>query len=176
MHVRFTIRDLLFLILLVAVALAWFVDHRRLMSELRGYGGPLTAGQGYDKCTTLTDAVQLAKGQLAQDGKREFAALLSEDRVLAAIQTAIKREDMTIDSEEKQSSASKEYWQNVVKPIYLSIVQARKWPADCSFDGFYQLTDGPITYDGLGLRLTIKTPNGKFNGSSLPILDLFFGK
>ena len=46
---RFTIRELLLFTAIVALAMAWWVDHRRLMFELHGYGGPLSAGQGYEK-------------------------------------------------------------------------------------------------------------------------------
>ena len=114
---------------------------------------------------------------MAQDGKREYATLLTEDRVLAAIHTAIKREDGAVGDEEKHAAGTKDYWQNIAKPIYMEIFETRKWPASCSFDGFYKLGDTPgISYDGLGLRLNINTPENKFKGYALPILDLYFGR
>jgi hypothetical protein len=148
-----------------------------LTVALRGFGGLFGNGQGYEKCTTLAEAVELVRGQLVQDGKPEYAALLTEARVRAAMQTAIEKTDRNIDDQEKLNAGTKEYWQNIAKPVYLQIIETGKWPANCAFDGFYGVTDKRgISYDGLGLRLTISTPQDKFKGYGLPILDLYFGR
>jgi len=173
---RFTIRDLLLVTLIVALIAGWWFDHRRLMFELRGYGGPLSAGGGYEKCTTLADAVKLAQGQLAQDGKREFAALLTEEKVRSAIIASIKRTDAHCKKYE-EGVAFNDYWRSVVKPKCLEIVDTDRWPGDCSLDGSYGVIDtNGISYEGLELRLNIKTPSSsKYPGFYLPVLDLFFG-
>jgi hypothetical protein len=150
-----------------------------LMAALSSYGGLLdNAEEGtYEKCPTLAEAVKIAQAQLVEDGKPEYAALLTEARVRAAIVAAIRKMDRRIEDKEKSTSGSEEYWKNTIKPICQRIIDTGEWPSQCSFTGFYGLSDNHrIHYDGLGLRLNIKTPQDKFKGYGLPIEDLYFGQ
>jgi hypothetical protein len=105
-------------------------------------------------------------------GKRVYTGHLSEESVRSAIQTAIKAVDSKIEQEETNSPGTKQYWQAVIKPMLQQITETGQWPANCCFEGFYKMDN----YDGLGLRITIKTPGARFDGYSLPILDVWFGR
>jgi hypothetical protein len=131
----------------------------------------------FENVKTVKDAVQVVKESLKQDGKPELAALLSEAQVREAIRTAIKSyEAVHQEKQEKRKAGSKDHFQNDVKPIFLKIAEDGQWPKGCSFFSFYKLTDRDVTYDGLGLRMQIATPQAKFSGFALPIVDLYYGK
>ena len=57
------------------------------------------------------------------------------------------------------------------------IAEDGSWPKRCALSGYYRLQDSRgITYDGLGLRLIVSTPDAEFQGFALPILMLFYGR
>jgi hypothetical protein len=139
------------------------------------------APKDFKDVKSLKGAVEVVKARLQQDGKPEYAALLSEDRVRDAIRTAIQSCEAFQDDNEKRIPGTKEYFDKEVKPVCLRIAEKAEWPEKCSFFSFYTLIDKrdgkeDITYDGLGLRLRIETPNGLAHAFALPILDLFFGR
>jgi hypothetical protein len=127
---------------------------------------------------TLQEAVEVIKDRLKQDGKSEYAALLSEERVRQATSTAVQSYEALLDTGKIQRVGSKEYFQKEVKPVCMKVADKGDWPEGCSFFSFYTLSDQRdgrnIAYDGLGLRLQIDTPNSK--GFALPIIDLYFGR
>jgi hypothetical protein len=129
---------------------------------------------------SLDEAVKIVKSHLERDGKPEYAALLSESRVTETIPIAIKSYELLLIQEEKNNPGSKDYFNKVVKPIFMKIAKEGVWPKGCSFFFFYAVSDkkNGITYPGLGLRLDIDTPEGKipFKGFALPIIDLYFGR
>jgi hypothetical protein len=129
---------------------------------------------------TLKEAVEVVKERLKQDGKPEYAALLSDERVRQATGTAVQSYEALLDEAETRNAGSKEYFQKEVKPAYLNVADKGEWPENCSFFSFYTLRDRrdgrDIAYDGLGLRLQVATPNAKFKAFALPIVDLYFGK
>lgn len=130
-----------------------------------------------DKPTALKTEIERFQQKLKKDGKPEYVALLSEERVRAAIRTAVNSfEKNRMEKDEKAAPGTKAIFLKV-KPAYLQIAEKGELPKDCSLSGFYTLVDDhDIRYDGLGLRLTIHTPSEKFAGFDLPILDLFYGR
>lgn len=140
--------------------------------------------EGYERAKTLADAVKLVRSQITLDGKPEYAALLSEARVREAIRTAIASyEAFQEEAEERRFPGSTEHFQQHVKPACLRIADRGDWPAGCAFFGFYTLTESTggeeertVEHHGLGLRLEIATPEARFKGFGLPILDVFFGR
>lgn len=156
----------------VAVAVALLLGPR---AECEG----LTPAD-FEKVKTVKEAVEVVKARLIQDGKPEYAALLSEERLREAIRTAVESYEARQDAAEKRNAGSKEYFQKEVKPVFLKIADKGRWPEGCSFFSFYKLTDRRdgrnIAYDGLGLRLQVATPMAKFKGFALPIVDLYFGR
>jgi len=129
----------------------------------------------------VREAVTLAQQRLREVGKPEYAALLTEDRVRAAIRTAVKSYEITVlEKAEQRFPGTKEHFEADVKPVCLQIADKGDWPAGCSIDAYFSLNDKrngeEITYDGLGLGLQIETPDAKFRGFTLPIVSLFYGK
>jgi hypothetical protein len=138
-------------------------------------GGRLSEAD-FAKVKSLKDAVELVQRSLKDDGKADYAALLSEDRVRQAIRTAIQSYEAGLDVRERQTPGSKEYFRNEAKPVFEKIADKGEWPAGCSFFSFYKLTDRGICYEGLGLRLQLDTPKAQFKGFALPVLDVYFGR
>jgi len=148
---------------------------------------PFLLGQGancqdlkpehFKNVKTLKAAVEVVKERLKRNGKPEYAALLSEIRVQEAIHTAVKGYEGLLEKLEKRNAGTTEYFQKEIEPICLKIADKGEWPQSCSFFAFYALTDmRQVAYDGLGLRLQIDTPQAKFEGFALPIVDLYFGR
>jgi hypothetical protein len=174
MKLRFSIRDLLLITAIIALAVGWWIAHRQLTAQRQGFGGSFIRDKNYDKCKNLAEAVHLVQGRLTTDRKREYAELLSEARVRMAIKDAIANMDKMMKNE--KDVAVVEYWENVAKPIFVDIVKNGTWPAGATFDGFYGATNEKGHSDGLGLRLNIVTPDAKFTNWGLPIVDLYFGR
>jgi hypothetical protein len=172
MKLRFTLRELILFTAIVAIALGWWIDHRRLTRELQAFGGTLRDRDKWDECTTLAEAVHLVKGKLATDGKRDVAALLTEDRVREALQSAIICMDKHA-ATANYPTAVKEDWQTA-KPIYQSILNTDKWPAGAVINGFYGFSDNVHYHEGVGLRVQIPI-RGNLDIHELPILQLSFG-
>jgi len=150
-----------------------------LLLDQRLAGGGLLQ-EDFKNVKSPKEAVQVVQERLKQDGKAEYAALLSETRIRKAIRTAIQSYEARLGSLEKGSPGTKEYFEKEVKPVFLKVADEGQWPEGCSFSSFYTLTerrDGEeIVYDGLGLRLQVETPRAKFKGFALPIVDLYFGR
>jgi len=133
--------------------------------------------RGYEKVKTLKEAVEVVKAQLTADGKADYAGLVTEDRMRSAIRTAVQSYDAILARNGNQPGLAKDRWEKELKPTYLSIADKGTWPADCTFGGFYKLTDElGVTYDGLGLRLRVGKPGPPPRLFALPVVDLYFGK
>jgi hypothetical protein len=129
--------------------------------------------KGYETTTSLKDALEVLKKQLTLDGKPEYAALITEDRVRASIRTAVRGYEDLPAKDGKPAPGTTDRWLKEFKPVYLKVADKGEWPAGCAFGGFYTLKDGDILYDGLGLRLHVETPTGR--RFALPVIDLYFG-
>ena len=139
------------------------------------------ATKKFGKAATLEDAIVIMRQKLRLDGKSEYAALLSEARIRAAINTAIKSYELNAMAQsERRFPGTKEHFESDVKPVMLKLAKDGIWPEGCSMDAYYRLTEqrdgAEISYDGIGLSIQIETPEAKFKGFSLPILVLFFGR
>lgn len=133
--------------------------------------------QGYENVTSLKDAIDVVKKQLTLDGKPEYAALITEDRVRDGIRTAIKSYEALPAKDGMPAVGTTDRWLKEIKPLCLKVADNGEWPPDCAFDGFYRLVDRKqIPYDGLGLRVFVGTPKAKRAGFALPIVDLYFGR
>ncbi|MBV9850256.1 MAG: hypothetical protein JO250_11325 [Armatimonadetes bacterium] len=121
---------------------------------------------------TLQPAIEALHQQLAQDGKAQFQALITEQMVREAIRTArmsYVRYGLAVGSEA--------YVHKTLFPLFDRIAEDGQWPSGVEFSPFYELTDEHgTTYKGLGLSLEISTPDEPYRGFSLPILDVWYGR
>ena len=168
-------RKLLLLTVLPAIALVSL-----LCSQIAVVNAQLSASEKkFADAKNLTEAIGMYRQQLVKDDHSEYAALISEEKVRAAIGTAIRSyENKLADSEksEEELARSRDYFQ-IVKPIYEQIAEDGSWPKRCALSGYYRLQGRRgVTYDGLGLRLIVSTPDAEFSGFALPILMLFYGR
>jgi hypothetical protein len=143
--------------------------------------GPFRKTDDFKGILNAGDAVKLAQKQLIDAGKPEYATLLSEERVRAAVRNAVKSYELTaVTITEKRVPGTKEHFEKEIKPVCLRVAERGEWPPGCSLDAYFALEDErhgeKIAYDGMGLRLLIETPNSKFEGFALPVLMLFYGR
>ena len=118
----------------------------------------------YANAKSLTQAVELCKQKLVEDGHEEYAALISEQTVRAAIRSAIRSyESKLANSDEGAYNfyRSEEYFRNVVKPKYMQIAEEGRWPEGCYFRSVYRRSD-PIrlvtTAKGEKIRIDLEQP------------------
>jgi hypothetical protein len=155
-----------------------------------GFGSELEAGHGYESVKTLSEALALAQANLEQDNKTEYAVLLAENRIRAAIANAIRRRDDIIDDLEQQDPGIKKQW-NSVKPTFVSIADTGAWPAGSTIVTDFNAFDAKgNSYEGLRVSLHILQPGGlpadELSGQRvaltsatvgyLPLVELFFRK
>lgn len=135
----------------------------------------------YQEAQTLGEALALAKQQLTRQDKKQFLPLLSEPAVRQAIRSAlasyqVSRSAIAPTASQERQQEIFEYFK-AVAPTYLQIAETGKWPKGATFTVFYGLgRQNSITYQGLGLRLEVATPDKAFPGFALPILDVWYGK
>ena len=143
-----------------------------------GHQRHVNADEEYSAVTTLAEAIEVCQEELRQDDKSAFVGLLTEESMRDAIHTAIRSYEELLDSRgQEQDGEQKAYFNDVVKPIYVQIATDGVWHEDCRFHNLYGLTDKRgISYDGLLLRLQIETPTAQFQGFSLPIVDVLYGR
>jgi hypothetical protein len=123
------------------------------------------------------------------EGREEYARLLTEERVRSAIRSALESYGRLLERRgmpygkgypsvpNKEVKKQTRYFEDVVRPVHLSIAEEGFWPQGASF--FYYLfreDDGGARYEALGLRLQIETPGTMFQGFAVPILDLCYGR
>ena len=135
----------------------------------------------YEEAQTLGEALALAKLQLTREDKKQFLPLLSEPAVRQAIRSALASYEAgrsviaPTASQERQREVF-EYFK-AVAPTYRQIAETGEWPEGASFTVFYGLgRENGITYQGLGVRLEVATPDKGFPGFALPIVDVWYGK
>ena len=139
----------------------------------------------YANAKSLTQAVELCKQKLVEDGHEEYAALISEQTVRAAIRSAIRSyESKLANSDEGAYNfyRSEEYFRNVVKPKYMQIAEEGRWPEGCYFRSVYRRSD-PIrlvtTAKGEKIRIDLEQRSGfpavfeKFYAPPMLIYDGF---
>lgn len=143
----------------------------------------------YSRAESLGEAVEICRRHLEADDREDYVRLVTEARVRSAIRVALEsyrlvleRQSMTYgkdypwarDAEVSKQAAN---FEDVVRPIYLEIADEGSWPRGASFSYHLWKDDyNSVRYDGLSLRLWVETPGGMFQGFSLPILDLHYGR
>lgn len=132
---------------------------------------------GYENVKTLREAVDVLRSQLTEDGKSEYAALVTEQRIRDTIRTAVESNDSVLEDHDKRNPGVAEYWRTHIRPVYLNLAETGEWPAHCAFTRFYGLCDARgVGYEGIGLRLELKTPAVVGGlGFALPVVDVWFG-
>ena len=143
----------------------------------------------YSRAGSLREAVEICRRSLEADGHEDYARLITEERVRAAIRVALEsykhvleKRSMPYGEEfpwvrDKEVEKEARHFEDVVKPVYLRIADEGYWPQGASF--FYYLSredDNLVRYDCLGLRLQIETQGAASPGFAVPILDLYYGR
>lgn len=128
--------------------------------------------------TPLAIAVSDFKTTLEQQGKAEYAALLSVERVRGAIRRGVESYESLIAGEGEPNEGAKAHFEEHSKPLYIAIANDEKWPPGTKFEAMNWLkaNRGEETYDGIGIRLYVSTPDTKYQGFAMPIVDVFFGE
>lgn len=142
----------------------------------------------YSKAGSLKEAVDICRRSLAADGREEYAPLLIEERVRAAIRTALESHKHVLEKKvltygedypwvrDKYVEKQIRHFEEVVKPVYLRIAETGSWPPGGSFVYYlFRIDDNLVRYECLNLRLYIDTPGTMFHGFAVAILDLYYG-
>jgi hypothetical protein len=132
-----------------------------------GFDEDLDPSLRYDDVTKLADAIAIVQSTLERDDRREYAVLLSEDRVRAAIADGIRRRDALVETEELQNPGAKAAWE-LARPTILSIAETGAWPKGSSFYVQYSVynSEQHTAYEGLSVSL--------LGPVSLPIIEVMF--
>ena len=149
----------------------------------------MPGGGDYSRASSLKEAVEICRRSLEADGREDYARLVTEERVRAAIKVALEcykhvleRKSMPYGEDypwarDKEVLKQARNFEDVVKPVYLDIADNGSWPRGSSFFHYlFRVDDNQVRYDCLGLRLQIETPGGMFHGFAIPILDLYYGR
>ncbi|HVF68308.1 MAG TPA: hypothetical protein VM914_11620 [Pyrinomonadaceae bacterium] len=133
--------------------------------------------------------MEICRQQLEADDREDYVPLVTEARVRSSIRVALEsyrlvleRQGMTYGKDypwarDEEVSKQGGHFEDVVRPVYLEVADKGSWPQGASF--FYYLWKddyNSVRYDGLNLRLWVETPGGMFQGFSLPILDVYYGR
>jgi RNA polymerase sigma factor (sigma-70 family) len=135
----------------------------------------------FKEAKSLNEALKIVRKKLIADGKPEFAALVSEERIRKAVRLAVKNQERQLEIDEKNFRGSKEHFLKEVKPISMMVADKGSWPAGCSFTSFYEIhrsDDGNVpelTNVGFWLQLQIDTPMAKVKGYKIGVVNLSYG-
>lgn len=149
----------------------------------------MLSGGDYSRARSLKEAVEICRRSLEADDKEDYARLVTEERVRAAIKVALESYKHVLARRskpygedypwvrDKEVEKQIRNFEDAVKPVYLGIADDGSWPPGTSFFYYlFRMDDNGVRYDCLGLRLQIKTPGGMFQDFSIPILDLHYGR
>lgn len=146
------------------------------------------SGGDYSQVESLKEAVEVCRRNLAAEGRKEYAPLVTEERVRAGLRVALEshrhaleKRSMTYGADypwvrDKEVEKQIRNFEDVVRPVYLNIADNGAWPPGASF--FYTLfadDDNLVRHECFCLRLHIETPDAMFAGFALSILDLYYG-
>jgi hypothetical protein len=156
-------------------ALLWFAG----TSTHAGGDEPLAAGiEGrVADAKNLGDAVARCREKLEKDGRPEYAALVSKQRIKDALKQAVTDYEAWLKAKPGPPGGDPEYFADVVKPVAMKIVETDEWPKGCSLSWFPDVLEGRAkAREGFHLRLNIDTPGAKFGGFGFPLVNLSFGR
>lgn len=118
--------------------------------------------------TSLSDFL----GQLKKNNRSEYAALLNEEIVSAAILKAMESYDTYYEAHPEFADFKAKF--EKCKPLYAKIAETGKYPSGVAFSFFESLADDRgVNYSGLWVRLIVTVEDVTF---ALPILDLVYGR
>ncbi len=142
----------------------------------------------YSQAGSLEEAVDICRRSLAADGREEYAPLLTEERVRAAIKVALESHRHVLERQvlaygpdypwarDKEVEKRIRHFEDVVKPVYLGIAENGSWPPGGVFAYYlFRIDDNLVRYECLNLLLQIETPGTMFHGFGLTIIDLYYG-
>lgn len=140
------------------------------------------------RAKSLKDAVELCRRVLIDGGRKDYAALIDETRVRAAVKTGLEKCRHALDKRsmpygadypwalDKEVEKQIRHFEDVVKPVYLNIADGGAWPPGASFNYIlFRQDDNLVRYDCFCLDLHIETPGTMFVGFALPVLTLYYG-
>ena len=141
----------------------------------REYGFPSwpKMKQAFATPMTLPQAIARLHQQLSADGKALYAPLLGEQAIKNAILTSIA----SYRGLEVGKDRTPDYFEELIAPLFTSIVETGAWPAYAEFVTGYTLKDHHgVTHDGLMVLLKVSTPvQMGSRGFELSILDVWYG-
>lgn len=145
-------------------------------------------GADYSRAGSLKEAVGICRRSLEAEGREDYARLVTEGRVRAAIGVALQRHSHALERRgmpygedypwvrDKEVEKEAGHFEEVVKPVFLRIAGEGSWPPGASFRYYlFRVDDDLVRYDCLLLRLQIETPGAMSRAFALPILDLYYG-
>jgi hypothetical protein len=130
---------------------------------------------GVTAAKNLADALGQCRKKLEKDGRPEYAALVSEQRVKDALKQAVTGYESWLKANPGPPGGDPKYVADAVKPVAMKILEAGEWPDGCKLSWFPDVLEGRPK-EGFHLRLEVKTPDAKFKGFAFPLLDLSFGR
>jgi hypothetical protein len=192
---RFTIRDLLWLTVVVASGVFCYVTNQRA-TRVQKENDALSAQakhveQLYNDATKLlgenskTQSASAIRG-LSRMGYERVSNLDEATAVLRSQLIADGKPELALllnddrvryairkmtESFEPRINKKAE-WEEKIRPLCLKMANEGYWPPGSSFAGFYHLTENNVAYDGLGLRLNVAGASS----SALPVVDVWFGR
>ncbi|HKQ52867.1 MAG TPA: hypothetical protein VJT74_10895, partial [Pyrinomonadaceae bacterium] len=104
----------------------------------------------YSRAGSLKEAVEICRRGLEADGHEDYARLVTEERVRAAIKVALESCKHLLEkrsmpygedypwARDKEVEKEAGHFEEVVKPVYLRIADEGSWPQGTSF--FYYLS------------------------------------
>jgi hypothetical protein len=192
---RFTIRDLLWLTVVVALGTFCYVTNQRA-ARVQKENDALTAQakhveQLYKDATKLLGENSKTQSASAMRGLSHmgYEHVRNLDEAAAVLRSQLitdgKPELALLLNDDQVRYAigkmaesfvprvnKKAEWEENIRPLCLKMAKEGYWPPGSSFAGFYRLTENNVTYDGLGLRLNVA--GASF--SALPVVNVWFGK
>lgn len=142
----------------------------------------------YTRAGSLREAVDICRRSLAAEGREDYARLIDEERVRAAIKVALESHKHALEKQvlaygpeypwarDKEVEKKIRHFEEVVKPVYLGIAESGSWPAGSSFVYYlFRVDDNLVRYECLNLSLYILTPGTMFQGFAIPIINLYYG-
>jgi uncharacterized protein (TIGR03067 family) len=125
----------------------------------------------------LADAIEQCRKRLEQDGRGEYAALLTEKHVKDALRQAVADYEAWLERKPGPPAGDPKYFGSVVKPVAVRIANEGVWPKECALFWFPDVLEGHAkAKEGFHLRLQIDTPGKQYEGFAFPLVDVSLGR
>ncbi len=122
---------------------------------------------------TLQEAITRLHTRLSVEGKTQYVPMLSIEAIQKAIITSIA----SYRGLDADTVRNPDYFENIIVPLLMDIVETGCWPAFAEFVTGYTLKDKVgVEHDGLMVLLKVTTPvQMGSRGFELSILDVWYG-